>query len=96
MKMRRAFVLFLMMFLAFNAQAQEQEQEQKTELDFGKLTLENAINYALMHSPKIKQAQISQLLNVAESIATAKLALLGAQAEAKLTELKLKQEIGLQ
>jgi len=42
------------------------------------------------------QAQISQLLSAAESIATTKLALLKAQAEVKLTFLKLKQEIGLQ
>ena len=40
------------------------------------------------------QAQISQLLSTSESIATTKLALLKAQAEVKLTELRLKQEIG--
>ena len=40
------------------------------------------------------QAQISQLLNVSESIATTKLALLKTQAEVKLTELRLTQEIG--
>ena len=40
------------------------------------------------------QAQITQLLATSESIATTKLTLLKAQAEVKLTELRLKQEIG--
>jgi outer membrane protein TolC len=40
------------------------------------------------------QAQISQLLNIAESIAATRLAVLKAQSEVKLTQLRLKQEIG--
>ena len=40
------------------------------------------------------QATINQLLSLSESIATTKVAILKAQAEVKLTELKLKQEIG--
>jgi outer membrane protein TolC len=58
--------------------------------------LQNSVK--LMEILKIKfesgQAQINQLLNTSESIAKNRLALLKAQAEVKLTELKLKQEIG--
>lgn len=58
--MRLAGILFLMFFLAFNLQAQESEK--KPVLDFERLTLEGAITYALKHSPKIKQAQITVAL----------------------------------
>ena len=44
----------LLIFLAFNVYAQE--------LDFERLTLEDAITYALEHSPKIKQAKITVAL----------------------------------
>ena len=58
--------------------------------------LENSVKLQEILKLKFEsgQAQISQLLSIAESIASAKLALLGAQAEVKLTELQLRQEIG--
>jgi outer membrane protein TolC len=58
--------------------------------------LENSVKLQEILKLKFEsgQAQISQLLNLAESIANTKLALLKAQAEAKLTELVLRQAMG--
>jgi len=45
-----------------NLYAADEEQETKQQLDMQRLTLENAITYALEHSPKIKQAKITVAL----------------------------------
>jgi len=55
-------ILFLMMFLIVNLQAAELP-EQQIELDLETLTLDQAISYALEHSPAIKEAEITVALS---------------------------------
>jgi len=54
--------LICIFFLIITLNIQAQEPEQKQGLDFEKLTLDQAITYALEHSPKIKEAQITVAL----------------------------------
>ncbi len=57
--MKLASTLFLMLLLTVNLTAQ---QQQNTDLDLENLTLEDAITYALEHSPQIKEAEITVAL----------------------------------
>ena len=56
----RLACIFLIIFLNFNVYALESEQQ--PELDFETLTLDQALSFALEHSPKIKEARITVAL----------------------------------
>jgi len=54
--------LVCIFFLILTLNLQAQEPEKKPEIDFENLTLEQAVTYALEHSPKIKEAKITVAL----------------------------------
>ena len=58
--MKPKFIILIIPLITLNLYAAEQPETK--QLNFQTLTLENAITYALKHSPKIKQAKITVAL----------------------------------
>ncbi len=60
--MKSILLIILIFLITLNLYAADEKQETKQQLEIQTLTLDNAITYALEHSPKIKQAQITVAL----------------------------------
>ena len=60
--MKLIFTTILIFLIPLFVHASDKQPEPKQQLDIQMITLEDAVNYALKHSPQIRQAQITVAL----------------------------------